>query len=150
MQMNRGGRLGLHQEMVSAGLGESPEITFGFDDHQMNVERLCRRTANGLQHDRPDANVRHETSVHYVDMDPVGIGRVDGAHLLSQSCEIGGQYRWCHENRLHGCYLRSGLFSGCLIDEPDELTDWIDAGSRRSAGARTERAEDRGLLVADH
>src|SRR5262249_24823182 len=114
MQMNRGGRFGLYQEMVGPGLGESLEITFRFDDHQMNVERLCRRTANGLQHDRPDGNVWHETSVHDVDMDPVGIGRIDGAHLLAQSREIGGQYRWCHENRLHGCYLDQGSPAAAL------------------------------------
>src|SRR6185369_2672869 len=28
-----------------------------------------------------------------------------GAHLLAQSGEIGSQYRWCHDNMLHGCHL---------------------------------------------
>ena len=48
MQVDRRARLGLHQEMVGAGLGESRKIAFRLDDHQVNVERLCRRTANGL------------------------------------------------------------------------------------------------------
>src|SRR5712691_86778 len=91
--------------MVSAGLGEGREIALRLDDHQMNIERLGGRAADGLQHGRADGDVGHEAAVHHIDMDPIGLGSVDGAHLLAQSGEIGSQYRWCHENRLHGCHL---------------------------------------------
>jgi hypothetical protein len=93
--------LGLDQQMIGAGLGERREIALRLDDHQMNVERLCRRAADGLQHDGPDGDIGHEAAVHHIDMDPIGAGGVDGADLLAQSREIGRQYRGRHENRLH-------------------------------------------------
>src|SRR5262249_34134890 len=42
------------------------------------------------------------------------------------------------------------LSSGCLIDEPAALTERLDAGSRRLAGTRADRVEDRRLLLAGH
>jgi len=82
---------------TSAGFGEGGEIALRLDDHQMNVERFCRRAPNGLKHDRPDGDLEHETAIHRIDMDPVGAGCVDGAHLLAQASEFGRQYRWRHE-----------------------------------------------------
>ena len=42
-------------------------------------------------------------AVHHVDMDPVGAGRVDRAHLLAQPREIGGEDRGRDADRLlHG------------------------------------------------
>ena len=83
MQMGRRAWLGLHQEMIGAGVREGGKIALRLDDHQVNVERLCRRAADRLQHDRPDGDVRNETSVHHVDVDPVGAGRIDRAHLFA-------------------------------------------------------------------
>ena len=99
MQMDRRAGLGLDQQMIGAGLGEVGEIALRLDDHQMNVERLCRRAADRLQHDRPDGDVGHETAVHHIDMDPVGAGRVDGADLLAQAREIGRQNRGRDDDR---------------------------------------------------
>src|SRR5215468_4863898 len=45
MQMDCRARLGLHQQMIGAGIGEGGEIALRLDYHQMNVERLCRRAA---------------------------------------------------------------------------------------------------------
>ena len=83
MQMDCRARLGLHQQMIGAGVGEGGEIVLRLDDHQMNVEGLRRRATDRLQHDRPDGDVRNETAVHHVDMDPVGAGSVDGADLFA-------------------------------------------------------------------
>ena len=99
MQMHRGAWLGLDQQMVGACLGEGRKIAFRLDDHQMHVERLCCRAADGLQHERTDGDVGHEAAVHHIDVDPVGAGRVDGADLLAQSREIRGQHRRCNQNR---------------------------------------------------
>ena len=99
MQVDGGAGLGLDQQVIGAGLGEGGEIALRLDDHQMNVERLCRRAADGLQHDRADGDVGHETAVHHVDMDPIGAGRVDGADLLAQAREIGRQDRGRDEDR---------------------------------------------------
>ena len=48
MQVDGGAGLRLDQQVIGAGLGEGREIALGLDDHQMDVERLCRRAANGL------------------------------------------------------------------------------------------------------
>ena len=39
----------------------------------------------------PDGDVRHEMAVHHVDMNPVGAGGIDGAHLLAEPREVGGE-----------------------------------------------------------
>jgi len=49
---------------------------------------VCGRSAF---HIGPDRDVGHEVSVHDVHMDPVGAGRVDGAHLLAELGEVGGE-----------------------------------------------------------
>src|SRR5215813_4307042 len=61
MQMDSRARLGLHQEMIGAGVSEGGEIALRLDDHQMNVEGLCGRAADRLQDDRADGDVRNET-----------------------------------------------------------------------------------------
>ena len=72
-----------HQEMIGAGFGKGGEIAFRLDDHQMNVEGLCGRAADRLQHNRPDGDVRNKTTVHHVDMDPVGPRGVDGTDFFT-------------------------------------------------------------------
>jgi hypothetical protein len=67
--------------MVGTGLGKGGEVAFRLDDHQMSVERLCRRTANGLQHDRANGDVGHEAAAHHIDMNSIGAGRIDGTDL---------------------------------------------------------------------
>ena len=71
------------KQMIGAGVGKRGEIALRLDDHQMNVEGLCGRAADRLQHDRPDGDVRNETAVHHIDMDPVGAGGVDGADFFT-------------------------------------------------------------------
>ena len=83
MQMDCRCRLGLYQEMIGAGVGKSREISLRLNDHQMHVEGLCGRAADRLQHRRPDRDVRNETAVHHVDVDPIGPRGVDGADFLT-------------------------------------------------------------------
>jgi len=101
MQMDRRAGLGLDEQMIRAGLGEGREIALRLDDHQMNVERLCRRPADRLQHDRADGDVGNEAAIHHIDMDPVGASGVDGANLLAQPREVGRQDGGRYEDRLH-------------------------------------------------
>ena len=80
----------VHGDGVGAGLGESFQIGIAGRDHQMHVEGLFGVRTDGLHHVGADRNVRHEMSVHHVDMDPVGAGGIDGAHLLAELGEVGG------------------------------------------------------------
>jgi hypothetical protein len=53
MQMDCRTGLGLDQQVVGAGVGEGGEMALRLDDHQMDVERRCRRGADGLKLDWP-------------------------------------------------------------------------------------------------
>ena len=91
--------LHMHGDDVGAGLGEGLEIGIAGRDHQMHVEQLLGVRPQRLHHVGTDADVGHEMAVHDVDMDPVGAGRIDGAHLLAELGEIGGQDRRRDEQR---------------------------------------------------
>ena len=80
----------VHGDEVGARLGEGFQIRIARRDHQMHVERLFGVRTDGLHHVGADRNVRHEMSVHDVDVDPVGAGGVDGAHLVTKLGEVGG------------------------------------------------------------
>jgi hypothetical protein len=75
--------------MVGAGAGKGSEIALRLDYHQMNVEWLCRRTPDCLEHKRSDGDVGNETAVHYVNMDPVRTGSIDSADFVTQFSEVG-------------------------------------------------------------
>ena len=78
----------MHQDVIGARLREILDIALRLDDHQMHVERLLRRFSDALDDQGADGQVRHKTTVHDIDMDPVGAGLVDRPHLLIQSAEI--------------------------------------------------------------
>jgi hypothetical protein len=59
----------------------------------LHIERLLRAASHRFDNHRPDRDVRHEATVHYVDMDPVGSCRVDGTNLLGETPEIRRQDR---------------------------------------------------------
>ena len=99
VQMDRRARLAMDDQMVGAGAGEIVEVTLGLDDHQMDIDRLLRRLAHGLDDDRADRDVRHKAPVHDIDMDPVGSRPIDGAHLLGEPAEIGRQDRRGDDDR---------------------------------------------------
>jgi hypothetical protein len=88
MQVDRRAGFGLDEQMIRPCLGEGIKIALRLDDHEMHIEGLRRGPPDGLQHDRPDRNIRHETTVHHIHMDPVGAGPIDRAHLIAQAREV--------------------------------------------------------------
>ena len=84
-------RLDMHGDDVGAGLGEGFQIGVAWRDHQVHVEQLPAVWAQRLHDVGADRDVGHEMAVHDVDMDPVGPGGIDRAHLLAELCEVGGQ-----------------------------------------------------------
>jgi len=69
--------------VIGAGLCEGSKIALRLDDHQMNVEGLCGRAAVLLQDDRAYGDVRNETAVHHINMDPVRAGGVNGTNFFT-------------------------------------------------------------------
>jgi hypothetical protein len=55
----------------------------------MHVERLGGERADRRDDPRAERDVGDEMPVHHVEMDPVGAGLVDGAHLVAEPGEIG-------------------------------------------------------------
>ncbi len=82
-------RFRMHGDHVGAGFREGLEIGIAGRDHQMHVERLVGMRPERLHHVRADGDIGHEMPVHDIDMDPVGAGRVDRAHLLAELGEVG-------------------------------------------------------------
>ncbi len=99
VQMDRRAGLAMHQQMVGAGGGEILEIALGLDHHQMHIERPLRHPAHRRDDERADRQVRHEASIHHVDMDPVGAGRLDGPYLFAKAAEIGREDRRADDQR---------------------------------------------------
>ena len=94
--------------MIGAGLGEVGEIPLRLDNHQVHIERLLRAASHRFDNHRPDRDVRHEATIHYVDMDPVGSRRIDSANLLGESPKIRRQDRRRNDDRP----LRRGIRYG--------------------------------------
>ncbi len=92
MQMRPG--LRMHEEVVGAGLGEGGDERIDRRDHQVHVERQPAVPAQALQHRWAEADIRHEMSVHDVEMQPIRAGRLDRRHLLAQPGEIGREQAW--------------------------------------------------------
>ena len=82
-------RLDMHDHAIGAGIGKSLEIRVGRCDHQMHIEEFVRQRPDGAHDLWPDRDVRDEMPVHDIDMNPVGAGGDNRAHLLAEPREVG-------------------------------------------------------------
>ena len=108
--------LGMHRDVVASRLGKGFEIRIARRNHQMRVEDLLAVRTHRLDDVGPVGNVGHEMPVHHVEMDPVGAGGVDGAHLLAEFGEVRRQDRWRNHERDGGRRKRTSAlsFESCL------------------------------------
>jgi hypothetical protein len=84
--------LHVHAAQVGPRLSKLLEPHAGVGDHEMTVQEQVGVPSDRGHHRRPDRQVRHEVSVHQVDVQPVGLG-TDGGDLLGQHRVVGGQDR---------------------------------------------------------
>ena len=101
-------RFHMHGDDV-AGVGKGLEIRIAGCDHEVHVEHLPGVRAKRLDHAGADRDVRHEMPIHDVDMDPVGTGCIDRAHLLAEPGKVGGEYRGCDQERMTHRILQSAV-----------------------------------------
>jgi hypothetical protein len=101
----------MHGDDVRAGLGEGFEIRIARRDHQVHIEHFPGVGAQRLHHIGADRDVGHEVPVHDIDMNPIRTGRIDGAHLVAELCEVGGQDRRRYDERTQHQILRDAPFA---------------------------------------
>ena len=69
-------------------------------------------------------------AVHDVDVDPVGAGRIDGAHLLAELGEIGGEDRRSDDQRAMQQVLHA---AGVTIRAADRISARLHEAESRQA-----------------
>jgi hypothetical protein len=89
----------MHGDVVATGLGERLEIGIAGRNHQMGIESLLGVRPHCLDDVGAVRNVRHEMSVHHVEMDPVGTGLIHRADLFAQFREVRRQDRGGDDQR---------------------------------------------------
>ena len=77
--------------MVGPRLGEGRDVRIDRGNHQMHIEGQTQMRTQRHEHRRPERDVRHEMAVHDVQVQPIGAGRLNGAGLILQPAEIGGE-----------------------------------------------------------
>ena len=87
-------RLGMHQDMIGAGLGKGGDVRIDRRDHQMHVERQAGVRPQAFQDRRSEADVGHEVPVHHIEMQPIRARRLDCPHFVAETGEIGGKQAW--------------------------------------------------------
>jgi len=78
----------MNQQMIGTGLRKRGEISLRFHDHQMHIQRLARAAPQCFDNHRTEGDIRHEPAIHYVDMNPIRAGGVDGLNLFGKPGKI--------------------------------------------------------------
>ena len=83
----------MKRDDVGPGLREALRVTLRLHDHQMDVETLGRSLADGFQHGKSERNVRHEDTVHHIDMNPLGSAAIHHPGVAVEVTEVGRKHR---------------------------------------------------------
>lgn len=86
MQMRAG--LRMDRDDVGASVRKRLNIFLRFDNHEVNVDRVFRRSSDGFDDRGANRDVRHKTAVHDIDVDPVGSRLVHGLDFSLQKAKI--------------------------------------------------------------
>ena len=97
VQMRAG--LCVNRDDVCAGVGERLNVFLRFDDHEVDVDDALRRSADGSHDERADRDIRYESAVHDVDVDPIGSCVADCLDFSLKAAKIsrkngGGDSEW--------------------------------------------------------
>src|SRR4051812_46262371 len=94
-------RFDVYRDHRRPGVNESPDIAVRLLNHQVHVEWPRGDSLDGSHDGNADGNVRHEMTVHDVDMDQIGTAPFGGADIASKRSEVGGENRRRDLNRGH-------------------------------------------------
>jgi hypothetical protein len=68
--------------------GEDAKVALRLDDHEMDVEWPCRRPSDRFQHDWPNGDVGHVSTVHHIDMNPISTGSIHRPYFIAEMREV--------------------------------------------------------------
>ena len=83
----------VHRQHRRAGVGECLDVAIRIRDHEMDVERHRGDAFDGSNDRRPDRDVRHEMTVHHVDVNQVGAASLGCRDRVAEGGEVGGEDR---------------------------------------------------------
>ena len=87
----------MERYVIRASLDEVIRDSLWSFDHQMNIEGHFGEFSNVTHHFRPKREVRDETPVHNVEMQPVRSRILNQFHRIGNVGEIGREYRYCDD-----------------------------------------------------
>ena len=82
----------MNGDPVRPGFGKIIDVALRLLDHQMDIERaieLVAQRPEGLYDERPNRDIRHEMSVHHIDVQPVGTVFEGFAGVIFEPGEVG-------------------------------------------------------------
>ena len=62
----------MYSYYIGTSFAESFNVFFGFNHHQMHIQYFVGQSVNGLNHRHSKGKIWNKTTIHYVDMNPVG------------------------------------------------------------------------------
>ena len=75
--------LPVHQKRVRSGLRKFVDEKIGIENHQVRFQRQARHSSQRLDNHRAQRKVRHEMSVHHVNVDSVRSRTLGLGHLIA-------------------------------------------------------------------
>lgn len=99
--------LGMDGDDVRPGVSERLNIVIRIDNHEVNIDHALGRRADRLHDERPNRDVRNESTVHDVDVNPIGSGLPDRLNFGLKAPKISGKNGRGDSERLWGAGHRS-------------------------------------------
>ncbi len=135
--------LGVDRDDVSACFGKRLNIFLRFNDHEMDVDDAFGRRPNRLHDDRANSDVRHESAVHDIDVNPIGAGLANSLDFSLKAAKIGRKDGRCDSERLWGAgHGSSQAPQGHRVNDIRSLTAIVPA--KDNGNTPPGRADERG------
>ena len=74
----------------------------GINNHQMYIQRFFRQLGYIFQYRKTKRNIRYKHTIHYINMQPVGITTIYLFYICLQISKIGRQQRRGYQRSIHG------------------------------------------------
>ena len=94
--------LGVDGDDVRAGIGKRLNIVIGVDNHEVDIDDALGRRTDRLDDEWPNRDVRNESTVHDIDVNPIRAGLAHGPDFGLKSAKIGGKNGWSDSERFWG------------------------------------------------